>query len=183
MIQLLIRQGANANAGNRRGSTPMHVAAMHWSNEHVIKVLKDLGVSINRADRMGTTALHEAARSSGARMVNQLISSGANPFGTDNTGATPLHVAAWYGNLEAASALLCRTRNSGIDISDNQARTALFYACWQGHTTLCSLLVERGANVRCQDTTGATILHAALINQSRGCFVEVFRDPTVPAKS
>ncbi|PQK08823.1 hypothetical protein BB8028_0001g08950 [Beauveria bassiana] len=171
-IQLLLQRGANPNMVSRNGETPMHAAAISWDGR-AIQALKEGGTFINASNGVGMTALHLAAVESGAKVVNELVRHEANPFKRDRDGMNPLHYAASCGNIEAASALLQATNNSGIDLRDNRARTALFHACWRGRVALCRLLISRGACPLITDFRQSTIFHAALRNGNRRCLTEI----------
>ncbi|KAK8143402.1 hypothetical protein G3M48_007274 [Beauveria asiatica] len=172
-IQFLLQRGANPNIVNRYGETPMHAAAMSWDGR-AIEALKRGGTLINASNELGITALHLAAVESDTKVINELMRHGANPFKRDGYGENPLHYAAWFGNVEAASALLRATNNSGIDLRDNRARTALFHASWKGRVALCRLLVSRGACPLITDFKQATIFHAALRNGNRRCLTDLW---------
>ncbi len=79
-------------------------------------------------------------------------------------GFTPLHLAAFFGHLVAATALA----DGGADIdpvSRNAMRvTPLHSASAGGHTAICELLVDRGADANAVQKDGFTPIHAAAQN-------------------
>jgi ankyrin repeat protein len=104
VARLLLQAGADANAQNRRGGTPLHYACDPrpqsggaWSPTRqaaLIKLLVEGGAEIDKGDRGGATALHRAVRSRSSAAVLQLLAFGAR---TDcvlkNRCSTPLHLA------------------------------------------------------------------------------------------
>jgi ankyrin repeat protein len=79
-------------------------------------------------------------------------------------GWSPLHLAAFFGQTDAATALL--DAGAAVDaLSRNSMRnTPLHAATAGGHTDVALLLVERGANVNVQDAGRHTALHIAAEN-------------------
>ena len=84
--RLLLRAGADPNAANRRGATPLHYAcdprpgsAIVWSREsqaELIRLLADRGADLERPDRGGATPLHRAVRARSPGAVGQLLALG-----------------------------------------------------------------------------------------------------------
>jgi len=78
-------------------------------------------------------------------------------------GWTPLHLAAFFGNVEIAKELL--RRNAVIDArSRNGNVTPLQSACAGNHTLVASLLIAAGADVGAKQDSGHTALDAARRN-------------------
>ena len=101
---LLLRAGADPNAANRRGATPLHYAcdprprsAVAWSREsqaRLIRLLAEHGADLERPDRGGATPLHRAVRARSSGAVGQLLALGAQPnCRLGKRGSSPLHLA------------------------------------------------------------------------------------------
>ncbi len=56
-----------------------------------------------------------------------------------------------------------------IDVKDNLDRTALLWACAEGHSEVAILLLVRGALDSCIDTYGLTALHYSVHLDSAPC--------------
>jgi len=104
VARVLLRAGADGNAQNRRGGTPLHYACDPrpasggtWrpaDQAAMIALLVEHGAEIDRPDRGGATALHRAVRARSAAAVRQLLVLGAGTDGRLGTrGSTPLHLA------------------------------------------------------------------------------------------
>ena len=114
-----------------------------------------------------------ACKKNKVSIVTILLSHGANPnkycpnrFGGDEQGVTPLYIAAKYGYLRVARALITNTQLP-IDLSrgslenEQERITPLYRASEQGHTAIVQLLCLHGANTQEHDMTP---LHIATTN-------------------
>jgi ankyrin repeat protein len=68
---MLIDAGADVNAANRLGRTPVHIAA-RWGNPECLRILIDAGANLRTPSNNGTTRL-EAARQSGNQECADMI--------------------------------------------------------------------------------------------------------------
>lgn len=127
IIDLLLNTpGVDVNARADNGETPLNCAVRGYGPGIVERLLQVPAIDVNAQDAFGFTALHLAARLQGteqdmAALLNddrinlelRLI----NPHGVDD-GATPLHVAAEWSNINALRALL----EKGADVNATNAR-------------------------------------------------------------
>lgn len=102
VVEKLIAQGANVNARNRRGATPLHYAvdggpgSPTWNPAEqsiIITALIGAGADPNGLDKSGVAPLHRAVRNRSAAAVAALIAGGANPNAANKNGSTPLDLA------------------------------------------------------------------------------------------
>lgn len=116
-VELLIALGANVNARDEGGATPLHASAGLFSNPRTMSVLMVNGADITaKTTARGWTPLHDAATwrgtfehlavLQGTSRVQQLLNMGAEINATDKQGFTPLHLAAGFGNFDAAATLI-----------------------------------------------------------------------------
>ena len=92
MIDLLLENGADINAKDNTGLTPLHVAAM-LDRTNEAQALLAHGADIKARDSFGDTPLHTAALFGQPRMVELLIKAGADLDALNNNQLTPLQCA------------------------------------------------------------------------------------------
>lgn len=73
---------------------------------------------------------------------------------------SPLHAAAWAGDLERASGML-QVRPADVHLTDRAGVTLLHAAARSGNARLVRLLLDRGADLGAADGAGLTSLHYA----------------------
>jgi ankyrin repeat protein len=127
ILQLLVQQSANVNLTMIGGFTALHLAASGGHNESA-ELLLDYRADTEQRDWRGQTPLFKANE----RLTGLLLERGANPYVKDKYGDSPLHYAAFWGDLGAAYKLisvLCLT--SGFDIAalNGDLQTPLWLAC------------------------------------------------------
>lgn len=91
--EILIKHGADLNARDRSGQTPLHSAVTGINNPNVIEALIELGADMNATDNKGNTPLHEGAGMGRVQSVEALINKGADVNVRNREGETPLDVA------------------------------------------------------------------------------------------
>ena len=142
---MLVQAGADVNARDGQQLTALHLAVMGNPNPEIIIALARAGADLSAKEpEFGRTALHMVAKGSGEVVVlpdgtifqpedekgpgtqldagNVLLKAGADVNAPDDSGRTPLHLAAensrYYGNLDIAVALL----SGGADVSARDSR-------------------------------------------------------------
>jgi len=93
-VKCLARHGAQIDANDGSGCTPLHYAAF-CDRPRIAEVLLDLGARIDAADHKGQTPLHHAASDGHAGIIELLVSRGADVNVKDQQGRTPLNVLRW----------------------------------------------------------------------------------------
>ena len=73
-------------------------AARAGNLKRVIEFIEDDLVDINASNQNGLTALHSASKEGHTRVVEELISRGANGHAKTRKGNTPLHIASLAGH-------------------------------------------------------------------------------------
>jgi ankyrin repeat protein len=184
---VLIDLGASCNEGNNKGITPLHKASIK-GDVRCCKLLLASGAKINALDKMKKKALHYGAAAGQTGVIKFLLSSGASSDVKDFQGITPCVEAASGDHDEVVALFLNHTSlineddirkslliaaekgflktakllRSAFKSSDNFLETALHKAARGGHTQLCELLVQSGADLEAQNIEGKTPLHIAL---------------------
>lgn len=84
-VSFLLGRGADKNAGDRNGDTPLILASRTGFAEGVAQLLR-ARADVDRANRLGETALIAAVQNRQAAIVSSLLKLGANPDKRDHTG-------------------------------------------------------------------------------------------------
>jgi ankyrin repeat protein len=108
----------------------------------IVEALVGEGANPSTGDKRSMTPLHYAAKNGATRLVCYLVMHGAaiDVKETDNS-CTPLHLACYYGQTEAAKELL----KSDLDLSilDDPSRNPLVAACFAGELRIVEVLLPR----------------------------------------
>ncbi len=135
LVQLLLEAGAEPNAVDQSGSTPLHVAAWEGKSRTVQALLKAGAKPDATAGR--STPLHKAAWIGSVPVVQALLQAGADPNARDADGQTPLHKAAFRGHVAVVQALLEAKADPAA--KDSAGMTPRHLALDQGHEKVARL--------------------------------------------
>ena len=156
----LISCGANTNAVNKCGQTPLHKVAGGMKDcPDLCKDLLDHGADVNVMDENGDQPLHLACKQSHLNTGKELISCGADTKASNKYGQTPLHITAgaWGECLELCKDLL--EHGADVDVMDKNGNQPLHFAVEQTNINIGKELLSCGANVNCLNNKGKTPLH------------------------
>lgn len=161
-IKTLITAGANVNAPQVGGLTPLMSAASRMSVA-IVKMLLEAGAraSINAKDKDGRTALMLAAERGHAETIKLLLEAGAAINDKDIYGQTPLMYARGHrytgiSSLAAGKTLIA----AGANVNDVSApgQTPLMMAVQRHYVEEVKMLLAAGASVNAKDSQGRTSL-------------------------
>ena len=177
-----IARGANVNAKNEYGATPMSEAAL-VADVAILRVLLDAGADVESANADGQTALMVVARSGRVEAATLLLARGAKVNAVEGwRGQTALMWAAAQSHPEMVRLLIA----SGADVNarsqvNDWARqvtaepravyrpagglTPLMYAAREGCVDCARALLEAGAELNLPDPEGLSPLLMAILNQ------------------
>ncbi|KAL5084943.1 hypothetical protein Trisim1_011297 [Trichoderma cf. simile WF8] len=148
LVKLLIEKGADMEAQDDDGQTPLSRAAEN-GHEATVKVLIEKGADVEAMDNDGAVPLWWAAENGHEATVKLLIEKGANIEAKDRHGQAPLSRAAQNGH-EAVVKLLVE-KGANIETKDRHGQAPLSWAAEKGHEAVVKLLIERGANIWTKD--------------------------------
>ena len=148
-----LEAGADPNARDENGDTPLHRAVL-WGDAGAIAPLLEAGADPNARDENGDTPLHKAVFQGHADAIAALLEAGADPEARDRYGRTPLHRVAGYGHAGVIAALL----EAGADPTarSEDGDTPLHEAAWNGQADAITALLDAGADPKARDDDGDT---------------------------
>jgi ankyrin repeat protein len=92
-VQVLLDRGANIQAADHDGETPLMCAVSKGYCDVVTAMLAHAPGELNLKTRGGTTLLHLAVHGASEAMVTELLKRGANPNACEYRGYNALHIA------------------------------------------------------------------------------------------
>ena len=122
-VRYWIQAGADLNAKDDDGMTPLHYSA-YYGHPEIVRALIEAGADMNVKYEGRATPLHMSADVYDAvgvpEVIRALIEAGADVNAKTDGGKTPLHVSAHNENLEVVRYLI----DNGADVN---AKTCLLY--------------------------------------------------------
>ena len=148
-VRSLLKQGADVNAAQGDGTTPLHWAARRGDVE-LAQMLLYAGANVRATTRLGGwTPLLMAAQVGHAKMIEVLLNAGADLRAATVHGATPLMLAAGAGNPDAVKLLL--SKSGDVNAAETtRGETALMFATAYNRIDAMRLLIDAGADVKRQ---------------------------------
>jgi ankyrin repeat protein len=185
IVEYLLQHGANVNARNIFGNTPL-MSAAQCKNETVVRLLLQAGADVRSTGAQGETAYLYAARYCSPQVLAMLEKRGADIAASDASGRDALLWAAAQDNVINVDYLITRGFNvnkmsadrwtpllatrsdatkdklmsagADVKVADRYGNTPLHYVCQTGNVELAARMIKNGAEVNTRNKQGYTAL-------------------------
>jgi ankyrin repeat protein len=141
----MIAAGADVNAAQGDGTTPLHWA-IYKIDAELTRALLQRGAKPDVINNYGSSPLAEAVKVADARLVGMLLDAGSDANVPNQEGQTALMLAARAGSLDVAGLLV----RHGADVNAKErwrGQTALMWAADARSAEVTRFLIGRGADV------------------------------------
>ena len=145
-VKTYLAQGADIDARDRDGDTPLHLAAIK-AGPAVIAALVAAGADPNAGSTDGNTPLFNAAEHGNLPAVKALLAASANVNARNKDGHTPLFYAIDQGHLPVVEALLAA--GADLAVRDKDGDTPLDLALYLKRDAIAGLVRAKGG--RCNN--------------------------------
>jgi ankyrin repeat protein len=165
VARLLLDNGANPNAVNKDGETPLNLVprGTYNSQEHGVSITRlflERGVDVNARSKANVTPLHSAAFKGSLEITRVLLDHDANANAEVEWGETALHLVSRCEYDRGANPI----------VEDERGATPLHsvsagkYDSQEPGVNIARLLLERGVDVNARSKVKFTPLHTAAFN-------------------
>ncbi|XP_072754807.1 rabankyrin-5 [Anoplolepis gracilipes] len=162
VVQTLIEHGADVNARDAEGKTPVHVAIQNQHSQIISLLLCHPNIDLNKRDKRGLTPFATALtvrNNKAAQAILERLPKAAEQY--DNKGRNFLHTAIQKGDMESILFLLSIQVDVNSRIHDVTQTPPLHLAAMLGNEMLVRSLILAGARVNDTDANRNTALHVA----------------------
>ncbi|XP_077438714.1 ankyrin-3-like isoform X11 [Vanacampus margaritifer] len=182
VVRFLLENSASQSMATEDGFTPLAVALQQGHDQVVSLLLEN-----DTKGKVRLPALHIAARKDDTKAAALLLQNDHNADveskmmnRTTESGFTPLHIAAHYGNINVATLLL--NRGAAVDFMARNDITPLHVASKRGNSNMVKLLLDRGSKIDAKTKDGLTPLHCGA-RSGHAQVVEILLDRGAPILS
>jgi ankyrin repeat protein len=166
LMKVFLKRGADGNARDKYGQTPLMRACKSWNAEdELISLLCRYSPdNINTTDNKGNTALHIAGGNKIAHLQALLKYSQIDLTKKNHLGESILHVVISYDDFPKL-ALLLQQPNIDVNAKNNEGESILHYAMRSRHFKIIqALLAHPDIDVNVKNKGGITAFHRAAIS-------------------
>ncbi|XP_011309262.1 rabankyrin-5 [Fopius arisanus] len=161
VVQTLVEHGANVNARDAEGKTPIHVAIQNQHEQIISLLLCHPSIDLSSRDKKGSSPFASALivrNNKAAQAILERLPSAAEQF--DNKGRNFLHMAIQKGDMESILFLLSIQVDVNSRVQDVIQTPPLHLAVTSGNEMLVRSLILAGARINDTDAHRNTALHA-----------------------
>ena len=168
LAAILLDHGADANAGNNKVMTPLHMLLESQVCDecdvldHALLLIKH-GAEVNRRDKDNETPLHGAIRRNRFKLANILLEHGADANAENDKGQTPLHILSESDIKDEADilnlAMLLLRHGTEVNRREKKNETPLYLAVRRNRFKLAEVLLEHCSDANVENDKGQTPLH------------------------
>uniref|UniRef100_A0ABD2XKQ9 Uncharacterized protein n=1 Tax=Trichogramma kaykai TaxID=54128 RepID=A0ABD2XKQ9_9HYME len=193
IVELLLRRGSDPNLVNKDGSTPLHAICSREDSdcdlaELFFKICDEAKqpVRVDARDKRGNTPLHAALARKHLKLVELLLTRGADANLANEDGWTPLHDICRRYNDDVKTLQLFLgigaelDRPVQLDVQDETGNTPLHLALGYCRNQKMALsLLKHGASPNLTNQEGGTPLHSICSHywaDSAGTFLKTIDD-------
>jgi cytohesin len=182
-VKRLLKSGAEVDARNNSGWTPLHFAAQS-QDENTIRALLAAGADVDARDdeTSGTPLIFAADCGIDEGCIKALLEVGADVNARDRGGQTALHLAAYMGNAAGVKALL--EAGAEVNAQDNKHNWTPLHCLAQsqlqsakkGAADCVELLASAGADLLAKCAEGRSPYEYAFFKECREAIKKAVED-------
>ena len=156
-VRAIIEHGADVNAVNNKGQTPLWFACCD-GQESIVRLLLDIGANPTIADKYGDSCLHAAINGHcSTKTIQEILDHGAHVNAVNQDGDTPLLLACSTAQADTVRLLLHAKADPNIAYIDGNASLHAAIAADCNKETVLEI-INYGADVNAVNKRGRTAL-------------------------
>jgi ankyrin repeat protein len=167
--RILLQNGADANAKNDHGQTPLHVMSESDIKDggdilNLVLLLLKHDAAANSRDVNNETPLHLAIERNRCKLAEILLEHDADADAENIDGETPLHTLSESDSIKDGGdilnlVLLLLKHGAAVNSRSKNGRTPLHLAVLRNRLELAKILLENGADAGAETNDGQSPLH------------------------